>query len=96
MSEINIEDLKIQIEKLEKMRANQLKANKKYYQKNKETIKQAKKQKYNDLKEKCNYSEILRQRAKKYYEKNKEVIKKKNLERYHQIKEIVEFPELKL
>ena len=32
MSNINIEDLKIKIEKFEKNRANQLKANKKYYE----------------------------------------------------------------
>jgi hypothetical protein len=45
MSNINIEDFKIKIEKFEKIRANQLKANKKYYEKNKDKITQTKKQK---------------------------------------------------
>lgn len=97
MSNINIEDFKIKIEKFEKIRANQLKANKKYYEKNKDKITQAKKQKYNQLKEEtCNFSDIQKEKAKLYYEKNKEVIRKKNLQRYHQLKENVEFPELKL
>ena len=96
MSNINIEDLQIKIEKFEKIRANQLKANKKYYEKNKEKITQAKMIKYNSLKETLNFAEIQKERSKNYYEKNKDAIRKKNLERYHQLKVNVEFPELQL
>ena len=97
MSNINIEDLQIKIEKFEKIRANQLKANKKYYEKNKEKITQAKMIKYNSLKETTlNFADIQKERSKNYYEKNKDAIRKKNLERYHQLKGNVEFPELQL
>ena len=97
MSNINIEDLQIKIEKFEKIRANQLKANKKYYEKNKEKITQAKMIKYNSLKETTlNFADIQKERSKNYYEKNKDAIRKKNLERYHQLKVNVEFPELQL
>ena len=97
MENLNIEDLKNNMEKLNRIRVNQLKANKKYYEKNKIKITEKKKQKYTELKfEQCNFLEIQRQRAKDYYEKNKELIKKKNLDRYHQIKNKIEFPEIQL
>jgi hypothetical protein len=97
MSNINIEDLQMKIEKFEKIRANQLKANKKYYEKNKEKITQAKMLKYNSLKETTlNFTEIQKERSKNYYERNKETIRKKNLERYHILKGNIEFPQLQL
>ena len=75
MEYLNIEELKNNMEKLQRIKYTQNKANKKYYEKNKEKITEKKKQKYTELKlEQCNISEIQRQRAKDYYEKNKELI----------------------
>ena len=91
-----IEDLNKKIEKYEKIRLNQLKANKNYYAKNKDKIIESKKHKYNELKMKPDFKENQKLKAKTYYENNKESVKKKNLERYHKIKAVVEFPEMKL
>ena len=96
MSNNNITDLLIKIEKLEKIRLNQLKANKKYYEKNKDKIIQGKKLKYEELKTNSTFIISQKERSKIYYEKNKEDIKKKNLGRYYQIKDLIEFPEITL
>ena len=72
MENLNIEELKNNIEKLQRIRVNQLKANKKYYEKNKIKITEKKKQKYTELKlEQCDFSSLQRKRSKDYYEKIK-------------------------
>ena len=82
----------IKLEKYEKLRSSQAKANKKYYDNNKNKIIEYNKEKYSQLKIKPEFVETNKHRSKSYYEKNKDDIRRKNLERYHNKKNIVDLP----
>jgi hypothetical protein len=82
----------LKLEKYEKLRNSQAKANKKYYDNNKNKIIEYKKEKYEQLKIKPEFVETNKNRSKTYYEKNKDEIRRKNLERYHNKKNIVDLP----
>ena len=71
MSNNNITDLLIKIEKLEKIRLNQLKANKKYYEKNKDKIAKHSKEYY--IKNKDTYLNNNR----KWRNDNKDILNEK-------------------
>ena len=91
MDNLNYESL---IKKLEKLKEQQNKANKKHYDKNKESIIKRKVNKYHEKKNDDNFKEANKQNYKSYYEKNKDLIKAKNLERYYKKKNKVEFPSI--
>ena len=94
MEYLHIEDLKNNIKNYKDLKITKIKPIRNIILKNKEKITEKKKQTYIKLKQKCNFSEIQRQRAKDYYKNNKEVIRKKNLDRYHHTKVKLEFPEI--
>ena len=79
------------------MRQQQNKANRNYYDKNKDKIIEKKKLKYENKKNDPEFKDKQKQKSKEYYEKNKELIKSKNLDHYYmKFKNNVEFPKLEI